>query len=434
VNRMSRTRVGLGLLFLLSLACEEDALAPVSGFQPEECQDLTNCSEGNYRLDSGVRSDSGPGDPLEDSGIPTGDLDGGADNDGGVADSGAPDTGAPDSGVPPPPSVFLDLRSPAQYNTRYVFDVSGYLFGISGIADGLDFIDQALSGNIDTGFPPLDALIQAVISQYVPMWVVDLVDALNTVANLMDEFEAVGTMFITQDPPLAPTDPTTAIHGTEAWSVFYVRLIDRCPGGRNDPNWPQCARVPIPITNSPTPIGTPSGNVDVQVYIQPFNGTLNAGVPAADFIWSNRSVELEMQKLVLLVLNIVTNVATPYPTLRDALRAAVDCPGLGQRAYDFARNSLGLNNLLALAAQASVEDACDDTIDGVINGIANVAVGIEAFEFDQRGLARDLNPNNGVNTAELLEDLNAPSGADRIDGRFRFLLSTDLGGNWDGRR
>jgi len=116
------------------------------------------------------------------------------------------------------------------------------------------------------------------------------------------------------------------------------------------------------------------------------------------------------------------------------LRAAVDCPGLGQRAYDFARNNLGLNNLLALAAQASVEDACDDTIDGVINGIANVAVGIEAFEFDQRGRARDLNPNNGVNTAELLEDLNAPSGPDRIDGRFRFLLSTDLGGNWDGRR
>ncbi len=57
-----------------------------------------------------------------------------------------------------PPPVFLNLSG--THDTEYRLDLSDYLFGIANIAGPLDTIDQILQGNINTGIPPLDALIR----------------------------------------------------------------------------------------------------------------------------------------------------------------------------------------------------------------------------------------------------------------------------------
>src|SRR5262245_23377068 len=121
--------------------CEGDALAPSSDFQGSECQKTGQCGDDKIKLDAG----GGTTNPT-DSGTTSTDPDGGvASPDTGVEPPDSGDTTPPDSGVVNvPPSVFLDLNG--TWNTRYEFDLSSYLFGISGIADEIDLVDQALNG------------------------------------------------------------------------------------------------------------------------------------------------------------------------------------------------------------------------------------------------------------------------------------------------
>lgn len=422
-SRCSLLAVGLGLVFLAG--CEEELLTPVSGYNPEDCTDPSGaCGEGGYRLDAGVNeTDSGEvwdaGEGI-DSGLP--------ETDAGSADAGFVDSGPLDSGLPP--SEFLNVAG--TWPTQYVFDISDYLFGISNIADELDFLDRLLSGNISTGFPPLDALIQGVVQQYIPAWVRDLVDMLNTAATLFEEVDAFGSMNVGQDLPLDQWATTTALHASETWSIMYVRLVDQCPNGRATTTpvpFPECARVPVPIMSTPTPIGSGTNAPEMQVYVKPFDGTLQAGRPAADFVLHSREVEMELQKLVLIALNAATRLITngQFQTLQAALQNAADCPGLGLRAYNFARNTLGMSQALALLAQTTVEDQCNGVIQGVIDMIGGIGVSWDAFEFDQAGHAVDLNPQDGQNRADQLQLLTVP---DSLDGRFRFALSSHLGGEW----
>ena len=418
--------LGLGL-FLLA-GCEEEKLAPVSAYMPEDCLDpLSSCGEGGFRLDAGTHAlDSGVHPDSGGEGTDGGIIGGGPDAS--LLDTGVSDAGPVDSGVPP--SEFLNLAG--TWPTQYVFDISSYLFGISNIADELDFLDRLLNDGISTGIPFLDPLIQGVIAQYIPPWVGDLVDMLSTAATLFEEVDAFGTMNIAQELPADAWATTTALHATEQWSVMYIRLVDQCPNGRATTTpvpFPECARVPVPIMSTPTPIGSGSNAPEMQVYVKPFDGTLQAGRPEADFTLEDREVEMELRKLILIALNAATRLATngQFTTLQAALQNAADCPGLGLAAYDFARNTLGLSQAIAQLAQTTVTGQCNDVIQDIVDLIAGVGVSWDAFEFDQAGHAVDQNPQDGQNRADRLQVLTAP---DTLDGRFRFALSSDLGGEW----
>lgn len=425
---MSRTRRPLAALFILgalALGCEEETLAPVSGFMPNDCTDPSGvCGEGGFRLDSGVLPVDGGANPV-DAGD-NGGMDGGIV--GGGLDAGLADSGPPDSGVVP--STFINIAG--SWPTQYVFDISDYLFGISNIADELDFLDRLLNDGISTGIPFLDPLVQGVIQQYIPAWVGELVMTLSTAATLFEEVDAFGTMNIAQNLPANPTDTETTLNVTETWSVMYVRLVDQCPNGRATTTpvpFPECARVPIPIMSTPTPIGMGTNAPEMQVYVKPFDGVLQAGVPQADFVLQNREVELELSKLVLIALNVATRLATngQFQTLEAALQNAADCPGLAQQAYNFAVNTLGLSMGAGQLAQSTVLNQCQGVLQDIVDLIAGVGIDWDAFEFDQQGRAVDTNPGDGMNRAEILQVLTAP---DTLDGRFRFALSSDLGGEW----
>lgn len=412
--------LGLGLL---AAGCEEDTLQEVSDYTPTDCVDPNDpCGGGGFRLDAGSTQ------PPDSGATPDGGLVGGLDS-GTLADAGVvPDAGPPDTGVTP--SVFLNLAG--TWQTQYVLDISDYLFGLSNLADELDFLDRLLNDGISTGIPLLDPLIQGVIQQYIPAWVGELVSVLSTAATLFEEVDAFGTMNIAQDLPATPTATETNLQVNESWSVMYVRIVDQCPNGRQTTTpvpFPECARVPIPIQSVPTPIGMGTNAPEMQVYVKPFTGKLQAGVPEADFVLEDREVELEITKLILIALNVATRLATngQFQTLDAALRSAADCPGLGMAAFDFARNTLGLSQGAAQLAQTTVVNQCNDVLTNIVGLIAGIGIDWDAFEFDQFGHAIDQTPADGLNRPEVLQTLQTP---DTLDGRFRFALSSDLGGEW----
>ncbi len=438
---------------LFGLGCEEDTLAPTGGFRPEDCKDINSpeCKEGGVRIDAGlVRIDAGHvgGDAGDITGGDAGDITGGDAGDITGGDSGTvtmPDAGMMgpiDSGIPPdagfPPSEFLDLTG--TYPTEYVFDVSDYLFGISQIGGGLDFIDQALRGNIDLGNSTLNRILRPLLAPFFRrlvstpngMRLATVIGALNQIAHLFEEIEARGQITITQSPPASRHAPTTAIQATEIWTVMYMRMIRQCPDGRmtrSPPHplpYPDCARYTVPITNSPTPIMSGSNSVDMRVYIRPFTGTLNAGVPEADFIFENREVEMEFTKLILLAIDIAIRLSSGgmYQGLEDLFRNTV-CIDVADEAERLARANSLTRPFASLARRAALDSCVDLLVDNFTNRvIGGIGVDWDAFEFDQSGRAID---RTGDHRPEVLQDHSV---ANSIQGRFRFVGSARLRGTW----
>lgn len=456
---MRRGRLA-GALILLAFGCEDEKLLPSSNFNASRCSETEPCAHldgGSLLLDGGFAPGNGFGD---DTGVVSGQADsltdagliadaGGAVDSGASLDSGAPldsgassDTGAvgdsgipadtgvpPDTGIPPdsglhpdaaPVFQFLDLSG--NHQTHYVLDLSNYLGGIGNLAGPLDTIDQALAGNINTGISILDQLISAAIAQFIPPWVVTVIDVLNDVANFFEEVDTFGVMSITQDPP---NGGTAGLHASEVWNTLMVRIIDQCPLGRMDPSYPGCAQQSIPIA-----MRGMVGPLEIGVDVHDFDGVLQAGRPAADFRFDDREVDMELTKLVRVVIDLAINLGTngQITSLRDALDQAIDCAALEREAQMIAAGFLPA--FLARAAAAAVRRSCDqekqNALDAIVGGIEGIGVGWEVMEFDQIGAAVD---TNGNGRPERLQTLGTP---DTIDGRFRLLVSNSMGGVWEG--
>ncbi len=406
---------------LFAAACEDDPLTPVSGFDPSDCIDVTRCGEGGTKLDSGVL--------FPDATLPVGEADSGepvVEADSGVAaDSGAPDSGEIDAGMPdtgPPPTDFLDVSG--QWQTHYVFDTSDYLFGISGIADEISLINNAVNGNISTGFPPLDNWIRNFVMMYVPPQIIQVIGILNTIATFSESMEAQGVMMLVQHPPVTMSDAFVDLDATELWSSITVMIIDQCPLGRQDPNFPQCARYVIPTVQQPAQ----AGPFEVGVDVRPFAGTLDAIQAGSGVMFDDRDVEVEMGHLISLIVDAVIQFASggQYNNLHDLLSGIINCSGLAHDAAAWAETNLGISHFVL---EPIIRNQCDNAIDDIVDQVGLVTVSWDAFEYDQVGVAKDY---DGDRIADELQLLTVPQGI--RDGRFRALISASMEGVWQGVR
>jgi hypothetical protein len=224
-----------------------------------------------------------------------------------------------------------------------------------------------------------------------------------------------------------PADPSVNLDATELWSDVTVYVVDQCPLGRQDPNFPACARYTIPTVQQPAQAGPLEVGVDVKAFI----GTLLAK-PANEVVFPDREVEVEMGRLIALVVDAIISFVSggQYSDLRDLLESIIDCPGLAQDAADWAVQNLGIDPIFAaLTIRPLIENQCDDAIDDIVDQVGLVTVSWDAFEFDQHGLAKDL---NGDNVADELQLMSVPQGI--RDGRFRALISSSMEGVWQGIR
>lgn len=421
------------LAFSLStlVACEGEVLSPASGFVPSDCPPAEPNCESGFRIDSGLGTTPGPdGGPVigeaDSGGDPTGTIDAGVLDAG---DPNAPDSGPsdpPDSGIhpdaggpPPPPPEFLNLAG--THDTQYELDLSDYLFGVSNLAGPLDFINRAFQGRLISG--PLgfivNPIIQNIANQYIPNWVMTLIDVLSQVANFFEAVDVNAVLNIQQE---LPTGQISVLHGSETWTRLRVRLINQCMFGRMDPNYPACAQRDISIV----PAGrTNVGPLDVEVEVRNFDGVLHPGRPEADFELVNRAVRMDMYKLLTIMIDLALRLATngQITSLSQALNQLIDCQALATGVL----NATNGNQ----AAYAIVLTTCiterDDAIDSITNGLNGVPLGLVDFDFDQAGHAVD---TNGNHRPEWLQLMSTP---DTIDGDFSVIIGSDLGGRWEGR-
>ncbi|MBI3179534.1 MAG: hypothetical protein HYZ27_07715 [Deltaproteobacteria bacterium] len=318
--------------------------------------------------------------------------------------------------IDPDPTDPLPLYVGGAWLTQYHFDWSDYLGPLAGLGSEIDYLDQLLMGNSTiTGLPLIDSIIMQIIDQYIPDWVQELVHILNNIVHFFEDVRIEARMTLAHVSG-SPRDLT----GTEIWDWGYVQIIDNCPLGEQDPNYPSCAEVAVPLNSWVASFGV------IGAEALPFTGELVGD----DIVFTHRVVRMQMSQFVLYVLDLITRIATnnQYNTFEAALVAIVDCNGLANSLSNTLCSSFGMCSMGPVIYAACV-DVRDDVIDEVITALTDITVEWEAMQFDQRAHVYD-NPVDG--NADELGHAQDPGLIE--NGQFEFLLSADLTGTWTGRR
>jgi hypothetical protein len=322
-------------------------------------------------------------------------------------------------GDPPVDIVLIEGR----WETRYQFDLSEVLGFLGGLGGPLDFIDQAFRGNLDIGIPLIGGLIEDAIedllARYVPPWVPDLVHALNILVHIFEELQVVGEMEVSHRPnPLH-------VRGTEVWEHAVIHLIDRCPLGRQDPNWPTCAEVDIIFDQQIGDFGT------IGTDVPPFSGRVYLDADQNWHVRFNREVNADLVGLVRYVVNLVISIATNgrFDNLPDALEAAIDCAGVQRAADQVACDLSGGRFCRVPGVEAMCQDAVRQAGQRVDQILGQLGIGWTAMDFLQDGQVYD--DDNDL----LADELGRwPHPAGTLDGRFRAVLNGPMEGIWHADR
>jgi hypothetical protein len=298
--------------------------------------------------------------------------------------------------------------------TKHWFDLHEALPGfLQTIADPIRRIDQVLLGS--SSLPSwVNAILQPLIHQYIPEWVISIVHILDSILTIMSNMRSEGEM------ELAAVGGNRALlDGQEAWTSFVFYYLPLC--GNNIPSdpTPDCARMDIFVDNElETQIG-------LEVY--PFTAKVIGDTAAGySLLVDRRKVKIELHKLILLLVNMLVSSMTPYDTLHDALPELADCESIGLTVEDL----IGVNiEPLCVAALTAAGLQIEQQL-------AQIGVTSNLLEFDGPAKIRtyQLDPN----TAEWLGKADYESSR---DGRWNacFACGTPaslrhVDGAWHGSR
>lgn len=409
MNSSGFTRHAVVAATLLALgACGDDSLSSIGddgvgkgtpqGGAGTGCETSLDCVPGSV-CRAGACEESCVGAACDAGGGPgTGD-----DSPGGSSDGGG------GAGVPP--------LVGGQWSSEYHFDWSDYLGPLAGLGAPLDSIDQILIGNTNlANLPIAGALLQDFIEQYIPPWVGDLVHLLNGVVHFFQDVRIDGRLALSHAP-----DVLTTVNASEHLSWGYVTVIDGCDLGLQDPAYPDCALVTIPLNNYVADFGT------IVATAEPFSGSLvQGGTGAWSIEFQQREIEIELGKFLKYVLDRLTQIATngQHATLATALGAAVNCDGFATAVHNFMCNTFAY-----CSGQALAEGACYEGLEyaaGLLEEqLLRVSVDWELMRFEQNAPVR-YDASNGY--ASGLGSQATPGAIE--NGEFDILIDAELSGNW----
>ncbi|MEE8408117.1 MAG: hypothetical protein V3T05_00800 [Myxococcota bacterium] len=324
---------------------------------------------------------------------------------------------------PPPSDPPLDVPPPdfplwvgGQWDTEYHLDWSDYLGPLAGLGSEIDFIDQLLVGNTSIAdLPIIGGIIQDIVDNNIPDWVVDLVHILNNVVHFFQDVRIEARMSLGH-----VTGSPNQLTGTELWDWGFVQIIDQCPLGELDPGYPQCADMPVPLNQFITSAGV------IGAEAQDFTGTLTG----TEVFFGGREVRMQISQFVLFIIDHLTRLATggQYQTLNDALTSLIDCVAFTTQVESF------LCDMGTCGPQPAVLGACVATRDQIIGEVTNtleaITVDWEVMQFDARAVVID-DPVDG--SADKLGD--PPGNPGNLEnGEFQVLLGADLQGTWSAIR
>jgi len=212
-----------------------------------------------------------------------------------------------------------------------------------------------------------------------------------------------------------------SITGTEDWQYATVMIIDGCPLGLQDPSYPACAEVSVPLNSYVTNFGV------IGAEALPFDGYIQT-----DHLYlPERRVRFQIAQLVTYILNYITDLASQgqYTTLEAALQSLIDCAGLSQSVSDSLCASLGI-----CGTEAAIEAICVQSRDEVINQLTSILDAImvewEIMRFDQDAAIYD--DDNDSNADRLGAPPSSPGAIE--NGGFEVIIGAGLYGAWWGER
>ncbi len=309
---------------------------------------------------------------------------------------------------PASPENVLDVRG--LWFTTYHFDISDTLPGFfQGMGPVVDFLNLAFHHQIDINIPIvgdiLEAMLAALVDEYVPDWARTIVAVLADFIHLFENMEVEGEMQLVQ-PMLATNPPrlSTAVTGQEAWTSAQFFVASFCPGGpaqfQADPS---CGAVDVILDSN---IGVDYSNEDLIVDVNLSNFTGQVMVDTLRLY--GRDVEIELAHLITVLLDVIVQVASggQYSDFETFLVDVVPC-------YDF---QLAVDDLFCditggdICHVPGIEQLCEaaalTAVTQLNDALGDVSIAILELGFDQRALIHDV-PLGGA--ADILGDPTDPA-------------------------
>ncbi len=300
------------------------------------------------------------------------------------------------SGVCQPPTAPAPDVS-GVWTTRHIFSIRDALPGaVRTIFDALRYLDQALLGKLAiTGIPWIDKLINQILGpilrNYSPAWVQTIIHLGDDLGVILSNLRSEGSMRLTNGIDIAH------VKGTEVWTslVFYwLPLCGDNIGGDVDVP-PACARIDIATTDAQNPSdnGQCKGQAIPSITVQaaPFTGhvtsTPTGTATVATLNIDRRQVRLKMGKVLLVIIDYIIALTTPYHCIDDATDCQkgqpclIDCPQLGA---DLANLT---NGIIDAGTGEQICDTVVTTLGQTITGLLANAWPLSADVLDFNGHA-----------------------------------------------
>ncbi|MBS2023654.1 MAG: hypothetical protein JST92_14720 [Deltaproteobacteria bacterium] len=320
-----------------------------------------------------------------------------------------PNTHTCDPNPPPLPDVT------GVWYTKHTFSIVQALPNfLQQMAKIIRQIDQLISGQFFTGaLSWLNAIVKAIIDQYVPDWVQTVIHVLDDIGTILSYLRSEGSMNL---KPVSGSFVNVA--GSEVWTSLVFYWLPLCNGniGGDPAIPPDCARFDVSTTDSDNPgdNGECKGQSipAVAVQVQPFRAHVTGTDPNFTLNVDERTVNLKLGKVILIVINLLISYLTEYQCIDDALDCQpgnpclIDCQALGQT----------IENLTGGFIPGSlVEGICYPLVTAagqfITNILANISFETDVLDFTGHssisklslsGSADNTTCNSGINCANQL--------------------------------
>jgi len=337
--------------------------------------------------------------------------------------------------------------------TRHSYDISAALpVAVKDIFIAIRIIDQAIVGKLTwPSWVPkfvqdaLNKFISKILKQYIPAWVQTIIRIGDDIGTVLSSLRSEGAMRLQKGVDLAH------VKGSEVWTslVFYwLGLCGDNIGG--DPQLPpECARFDIATTDSDNP-----GEVQqckgqsiptISVQVGPVTGQVVKTGTTFRLQVDQRQVQLQMGKVLLIVVNELLKLTTPYNCIEEATdcnsgSCIVDCAGLGR---DVENLFPGLGSV--------AEAICDEGVTAagqlVTKALANVSFNSDVLDFNGGALIGKVGQDNSTCTTS--QSCAGQLGLDDFDrrlykdtahrdgtwtGSFFYKVLKNMPGAWEGTR
>ncbi len=303
------------------------------------------------------------------------------------------------------------------WSVEYRLDWSEYMGPLADLGRPIDVVDQILAGNGGgLGIPIAGSVVEGWIDQYIPLWVRDLVSILNSLVQFFQDVRMTGVMSVAHSQ-----GDYNQLQVTEQWQWGYLSVIDQCPLGTSDINYPDCALLAVPLNSVVGDFGS------IAATPQPYAGRLvNEGSGRWSVQFEDRLVDIQIGRFLKYVLDQLTLIATnrQYPELAIALSSVVDCSSFSQNFAVFVCNTFSLCNAegtLIAACGEAVELAAEELEDQLLQ----VAVEWQAMSFDH---SADLTWDRTNGAGRTMGTAQAPGTIE--NGQFELGFDVPLAGTW----